>query len=687
MGRDITADEVYKKMPWIRKPKSKAESKINIPGHQDSDWFYPPVKQEDEWAQQQYDERRANSVLDYAKALESAQSEVHQAHLLHGQLYSNRELTNFDWGTHAFVRASLKPVNRVNENIIKSTIDTLYSRVAKQRPKATPISRGGSFSTRKKVRRLDKFLWGETLRTKLYQTISSVVRTAAVYGFGGKRYFMEYDADEDRSELCIRSVFPDEIIVDESEVTATGDFSYLYWRRVLPVETAAAEYKCSVDELLRVSAGQQGGYGERSVGAGFVLVVEAWRKRQGKSPGRCVVAAGNYLIKDEPWDECWVPFDFFHYEPGDRSFYRPSMTETCLPFQIRYNELSSTIRESENAAKTWVLVPFSANTNINQFANRQNTIIQHTPGMPPTFATVPLADIGLYNERRRIEEQCLTHHGLTSYAQGNLPGATRLDSSRALNEYNAIQEDRLFDINQRLENYYLETFEMIIRMYRKYAKNSVTKWSGGSRARTELIKWDDIDLDDLAYTMQLGISNAFSMGPAAAKEELMNRLMNGIITPQEYKEAIASPDFETLDNLATATSQCIDKICGDAEDGIISPIYEEMDLTELAKRLVLNMNLLAQYDDVPDDVYKAHRFLLEDIKAKIEASIPEPEPQPDPSMMVPPGPEMQGIGGLPPPVGVPPIPAPGQMGAGGPMTAEVASLPPLDMSSMLGAIE
>src|SRR5688572_12534262 len=100
---------------------------------------------------------RSTSLIDSARQLEQNQAEVHHQHLWNAQLYSNREIASFDWGSGALYRASLTPVSRIGENLVEMVIDTLVSLIGKNRPKATPTMRGASWKLRRQVKKLDKF--------------------------------------------------------------------------------------------------------------------------------------------------------------------------------------------------------------------------------------------------------------------------------------------------------------------------------------------------------------------------------------------------------------------------------------------------------------------------------------------------------------------------------------------------
>src|SRR5690349_21305095 len=130
-------------------------------------WWKPAPDGED--YDEEYVERvRASSLIQCAQALEVAQAEVHSQNLWAAQLYSNRELAAFDWGTGQLNKVSLSPISRTTENITVRVVETLVSQIGKNRPKPKPVARGASFFLRQQIRKLDKFLFGEFQRNKLY---------------------------------------------------------------------------------------------------------------------------------------------------------------------------------------------------------------------------------------------------------------------------------------------------------------------------------------------------------------------------------------------------------------------------------------------------------------------------------------------------------------------------------------
>src|SRR5690349_18817466 len=124
---------------------------------------------DDKDADEEYVERaRASSLVSCAQQLETTQSQIHEQNLWAAQLYSNRELAAFDWGTGQLYRASLAPISRTGENITSRVVDTMTAQIGKNRPKPKPVARGASFYTRQQIKLLDKFLFGEWQKHMVY---------------------------------------------------------------------------------------------------------------------------------------------------------------------------------------------------------------------------------------------------------------------------------------------------------------------------------------------------------------------------------------------------------------------------------------------------------------------------------------------------------------------------------------
>lgn len=649
-------------------------------------WWEPFDAREADASREDIQKARANSLINTARALENVQREVHEQNLFAAQLYSNRELASFDWGNAALYRASMSPIQRAGENLVLMVVDTLVAQVGKNKPKARPQTRGASWKLRKAAKKLDKFLYGEFIRNRVYEEGKRIFRDATIFGFGALHVCV------DDGKLHVERVFPDELLVDQMEVVAAGKARHFYRRRVLPVEVVASTYYSdSYDEAVERlrSISRSTDYLEyRSVGDGYVVVVEGWQLALSGKPGRHVIGVMNELIVDEPYTLEVPPFAIYHWQAPLSGFYAPSAVEQCLPYQIRLNEINDVIRDAQDLmGRPRILVAEGSRVNPYEVDNMVARFIKYT-GIKPEAVTWPAISAELYNERDRQVRICLEQFGISNMAsKAQVPEATRFDSSAAFREFNAIQDDRLADPAQRYERFYLDLAELMIRTLRASGANPKTVWSmGGSKGKAglvETIHWKDIDLDEDAYVLQLEATSVFDSTPSAIRDELEKQLAMGLITPEQYRLELSSPDDQAELSLQAAAAADIRRVIGLLEDGKVESPNPVQDLVNGVTMVSLAYLDMSKYEDEDD----ASREEIEKIKSNmldwlvearniLEAGSENPNaPQEaDPQMAtdanLPPDPMMGGMGAMPPQgamMGPAQVPVPENAGLGTPI--------------------
>jgi hypothetical protein len=658
-------------------------------------WWKPYNKREADVSKEEIEKARANSLINTARSLENAQREVHEQNLWSAQLYSNRELSSFDWGNSALYRASLAPIQRAGENLVLMVVDTLVAQIGKNKPKARPQTRGASWKLRKQAQKLDKFLYGEFIRNRVYEEGKKIFRDACIFGFGAL-----YVGVED-GKLCVERVFPDELLVDQMEVVAAGKARHFDRRRVLPVEVVAATYFPDEDReecIARLATiSRSTDYLEyRSVGDGYVVVVEGWQLALGEQPGRHVVAVQNELIADEEYKLECPPFAFFHWQAPLSGFYSPSAVEQCLPYQIRLNEINDVIRDAQDLmGRPRILVAEGSRVNPYEVDNLVARFIKYT-GIKPEAVTWPAIAPEIYNERDRQVRICLEQFGISNLAsKAEVPQSARFDSSAAFREFNAIQDDRLADPAQRFERFYLDLAELMIRRLRDSGAKPKTVWStGGSKTQPgmmQVISWEDIDIDDSAYVLQLEATSVFDSTPSAIRDELEKQLAMGLITPEQYRLELSAPDDQAELSLQAAAAADIRRVIALLEDGKYespTPIQDLVNAVSLVSLAALNLNqyededeeTIAELDQIKsnflDWLTEARNILEMGAEQPNQLQPAEPEMATDPMMMPP--------GGMPPPMAPPPgtlpmgpamgpaaVPVPENAGLGTPLNPNV----------------
>lgn len=581
--------------------RQTAEKETSRPPTEKYVWWEPCY--EDEPNDSDYIERqRAGSLLASAKALESAQQEIHEQNLWSAQLYSNRELASFDWGNGNLVRASLSPVSRTHENIVVRLVDTLVAQVGKNRPKPKPVARGASFTVRQSVQKLDKFLYGEFQRNKLYAQTKLAFRDACIFGFGCLKVGMEED-EVHGARVSYERVFPDEVLVDQMEIVATGKIRHFYRRRVLPIEVVAATYGCSEDELRDYATQGLTYLDYRPVGVGWIPVIEGYQTGSANSPGRWMVATPNKVLDEGEWPHEWLPYVFYHWQQPVSGFYSPSVVEQCLPYQIRLNEVNEIIRDAQDLmGRPRIFIAEGSRVNPLELDNAVGRIIKYT-GIKPEAMTWNAVNAELYNERERLIIQCLEQFGVNQMAaSATPPPSARFDSSAAFREFNAIQDDRLADPAQRYEEFHLEIAQRTIDVISASGENPTTVWySGWKHSKAEELNWDEIKADSESYVMTMEAVSIFSMSPASARDELEKQLAMGLITPEQYRLELSDMDQEGAYTLAAAAAQDLNRVQELLEAGDFETPTKEQDLVNGVTQMTLAMLNLRKYKDVPPE--------------------------------------------------------------------------------------
>ena len=608
-------------------------------------WWVPPDRRNNDLPEDEIDRQRANSLYWTCRNLENIQREVHEQNLWAAQLYSNRELAAFDWGNSALYRASLSPIQRVGENLVLMVVDTLVSQVGKNRPKAKPQTRGASWRLRQAAQKLDKFLYGEFNRLRMYELGKQAFRDACIFGFGAIYHCVE------NGKLYAERVFPDELLVDQMEVVASGKARHYYRRRVLPAEVVASTFEPSGsseadhEEFVREleSIARTTDYLEyRTVGMGYVVVVEGWQLATETLPGRHVVAVQNKILVDEEYDLKIPPFAIFHWQKPLSGFYSPSAVEQILPYQIRLTEINDVIRDAQDLmGRPRILVAEGSRVNPLEIDNLVGRFIKYT-GIKPEAVTWPAIAPELYNERDRQVRICLDQFGLSNMSsKAEVPAQARFDSAPAFREFDAIQDDRLSDPAQRFERFYLDNAELMIRLLNTSGAKPKTVWTaGGGRGKDgmmEVINWKDIDLDEDEFVLQLEATSLFDSTPSAIRDELEKELAMGLISPEQYRLELASPDDQSELSIQAAAAADLRRVISLLEEGKYESPTPVQDLVQGVQLVSLAYLRLSQYDDVSEEIKMNFLNWITEARNLLEVGTQPPSgPQaPPPSQGVP----------------------------------------------------
>ena len=579
------------------------------------------------------------ALFSHVKGLEQDQADVHVQNSINARLYSNREPMTFQWDSP--IMSSMRPVNANIENVVQSVVDTLVARIGSMQVKATVYTRGADFDVYLKGKQLDKYLWGQFQHLGVFALSREVFRDALIYGTG----FLKIGIDRD--QLVAERVNPDEMIVDQRECISGQYPTQLHHRKLMTRAALLGMFPDHEEFIRDVSCQDYTSY--RTPTDNNVVVVESWKlpSYPGASDGRHVVCIENRTLASEPYTRDRAPFVVLRWCNPLHGFYGRSVVSDVIGYQIQLNNLNTSIRSGQDVmCVPRVFIDQATQVLDTRLDNQIGKVVRYR-GTMPEAVTWTAFNPEIYNERERIWNRAHESQGVSMMAATNkLPTQARLDSSDALREYNAINDDRFNDRAQALEEWFLAVAEEIVRCSKELhsgKKPSKTKYHSGKLV--EQIDWAEVDLDEDMYVMQIAASGVVNMSPAARRDRVNDWHARGIITTDQLKSMSGEPDLEHLSDKASSTYDAVASQVQLMLKGKVALPDPHMNLGLGLQCVLEEYNRLIPMN-VPEEVMQLLRNWMLTAESYLNA-----QPPPPPAPM--PGPGMPGPGMAPGPVADP----------------------------------
>ena len=611
-------------------------------------WYEAAVTEEDGCS------AKHTLLFNHVRALEEDQLDIHFMNQLNARLYSNREPMSFQWNSTLI--SSVRPLSSNEDNVVQAVVDTLVARIGSMKPKATVYTRGADFDVYRRGRNLDKYLWGLFQFLKIHRKGRRVFRDALVYGSG----FLKLSMDEN-DEIAAERINPDEIVVDQRECVSDDHPLQFHHRRLMSRMALIKKFP-QHEEKIREAQSEGFQYTTyRTPSDEQLVVIESWR--MGVEHAICIE---NETLFREDYKHERAPFVTLRWADALTGFYGRSIVSDLIGYQIRLNKLNQAIDMGQDVmCVPRVFVDSGSQILDTRFDNQIGKVV-HFRGTMPEAITWTAFNAEIYNERERLWLRAHESQGVSQMASSNkLPVQARLDSSEALREINAQNDERFNDRVQSVEEWYLEVAEVMLQLsadaYRNRKVNPKTSWRSGHLV--EQIDWKKCDLAKDKFVLNISASSVLNMTPAARRDKLNFWLDRQLITPEQYKSWSGEPDLEAMAQLESASN-----------DALMADIDAMMD-GETTRGPDPHSNLAANimtvektYEHIkslgaPEEILTIFRVWMLTAEALVNQPVPAPPSQPgaiDPATGAP-MPMSAGVAS-PPGMGVPPmVPRPGEI--------------------------
>ena len=566
-------------------------------------------------------------IFAYIGYLDQNQSYRSADNLRFARLYGNYEMAGLDSYSYNRVETSYNVTHRVTMNIVQSMIDTVVSKIGKNKPKPTFLTSGGDFTLQLKAKKLSKFVEGVFYGSEFYKHARMAFQDSCIFGTGCVK-IMEVDG-----EIKAERVFIDEIKLDDTE-SFYGAPRQMHQVKYVHRDVLVGMFpdkKVQIEAATDAEAVYSTNRGTRD--KQMVMVVESWHlpsSKAKKHDGKHIISTANCTLFEEEWNKDYFPFVFFRWNERPVGFFGQGMSEQLQGLQLEINKILRTIQVSMHLTSIpKVFVEASSKIVTAHLNNKIGGIIKYA-GTKPSYESVSAIPQDLFMHLDRLYNRAYEIAGVSQLAaQSKKPSG--LDSGKALREFNDIESERFMSVGQRYEEAFINAADIIIDLARDiYSDNPDFAVKAKGSKFIETIKWADVDMEDDKYMMQIFPTSALASTPAGRLQDVQELLQAGFISKEQGLKLLDFPDLEGAYNMVNAAyddiEAMIERMVSKGEYQTPEP-YQNLELgIQMCQQAYLHYRSVS----APDDKLELLRMWMEDAQALMKKAQEALQPPPLP---------------------------------------------------------
>ena len=576
------------------------------------------------------------NVFAYVGHLDRDQAYKSADNLRYMRLYGNYELLGLDSYSYTRVESSNSVSHRVTLNVVQSIIDTVISKMAKNKPKPTFLTDGGDWSLQRKAKKLTKFVEGVFNSSDFYKLALQAQKDACIFGTCALKFFKH------EGNIKCERVFIDEIKVDDQEAFYSKP-RQLHQVKYVHKSVLTEMFPDSADKIAMASDSTS----EMNVSANqkletIIRVVESWHLPSGKTTdddgneidhdGLHTISIANETLFTEKYDKQYFPFVFFRWNEKPIGFWGSGLSEQLQGIQLEINKILRTIQVSMHLVSIpKIMIEASSKIVTAHLNNKIGGIIKYA-GTPPRYEALGTVPAELFTHLDRLYNRAYEISGVSMLsARSEKPGG--IESGKALREFNDIESERFLEVMQRYEGNFIDAAEIIVGMARElYQDDSNFSVKVKGRKFIETIKWSEVDMSEDKFLMDIFPTSALSNTPAGRLSDVQELLQAGFITKEDGLKLLDFPDLESSMTLMNAATEDIDYMLEEMLDKGNYMTPEPYQNLEMGIKKCQQAYLKARSEGAPDERLELLRRWMEDaqallLKAAQGSNPPPPMPQ------------------------------------------------------------
>ena len=543
-----------------------------------------------------------SDVYTLVKTSENTQSGLQTSNLSYLKAYLGRDIRQTTTAGY-FMNATAEQTEgllarpRPKFNVVASSIDTLISKISKNKVKPTALTSGGMIEQKTRAENLNQFMHGILLQHNVWDTCKEAFRNALVFGTG----FVK--VSRDGKKMCYESVFPDEIVIDPAD-GYYGNPMCWYQRKHIQKAQLIRKFPEHVDAISRMQ-GINSMYTPDS--KDMVLVVEAWKRGD---DGRHVIVADGATFLDEKFSDDFFPFATIRYRKQPIGFWGVGVAEILYGIQSDIDRISATISDILRLmSRPRIFIESSSKVNPRHINNDVGTFVPFS-GTPPIINAPNTVPPELFMERETLIERAYREVGLNDMStSGRKPAG--LDSGKAIREFTDIETERFAETSNSWEQLFIDIANLTASVLDKSPSFEVSAPTLDNGLRR--MKWSDVRLPRNDYLYQTYPTSALSSTPAGRLADVKEMMAIGLIEPDVGVELLNFPDLKSESRVASSPRrlimQTLEKIVTEGKYITPEPYFP----LQLAKKMAQQFFCLCKLNEVADDRLSLVQDFIEDV--------------------------------------------------------------------------
>lgn len=493
--------------------------------------------------------------------------------------------------------------NLLTFNAAQNAVETVHSKVVKQRIDLMPLTSGGGYLERHRAKQLGKALQG-AFDENGYEVIDEDMVLDALVTDHGAGAVKAIVSGED---IILEHVPIEDVWFDEAEVRYRKPSCCYHvpregWDKYRAIEAFASAntegkpgYVGTAESRRRaiLAAASKPESWRRKAGPSAthrVDIFEAWHlpsgdveevdeeyedeesgetktRRVRKHDGRHVVAVEgeNGTLIDEPWDGDFFPIVLYTPRRRRRHILGMSLMRDLIAPQREYEKLTKKIQyQHQKMGVSGFAASKQSEVNVREITAGTfgaGFVVEVEGPTPPTPLVVEPVATGTYAYADSIPRNMLERKGISTLAAASqVPAGLSQASGKALQVFEDFEDVRLLPYHRERERTKVAVGWVIIKLAKRMVEQGLrpkSRYQG--KHGLESIEWAKVLEDAEDLVLRVFPVSALSKQPAARFAQLTELLNSQAITVEQFKRLFELPDLEAENELDSSDTDVIDR--------------------------------------------------------------------------------------------------------------------------------